>query len=91
MGVFIIMRIPRHHISQIAEFGQFPHFMYKNRRFESILHEVTAKMQKAFPEKSRILCPNLLFLFKHSREKSFSTSDFMKWIAKTAGQWRKSC
>jgi len=32
-----------------------------------------------------------LFVFKQGREKSFSTSEFMKWIAKTVGQWRKPC
>ncbi len=39
-------------------------------------------MQKAFPEKTPFLCPNLLFVFKSGREKSFPTSDFVKWIAK---------
>jgi hypothetical protein len=38
-------------------------------------------MQIAFPEKT-LFCPNLLFVFKSVREKSFPTSDFIKWIAK---------
>jgi hypothetical protein len=37
-------RIPRRQISQIAEFGLFPHFWYKNRHLESILLEFTAKI-----------------------------------------------
>ena len=38
-------------------------------------------MQKAFPEKTRFLCPNPLFVFKSVREKSFPTPDFIKLIA----------
>jgi len=30
-----------------------------------------------------------LFVFKQGREKSLSTSDFIKWIAKNAVEWRR--
>jgi len=32
---------------------------------------------------------NPLFVFKSGREKSFPTSDFMKWIVKKDAKWRK--
>jgi hypothetical protein len=33
-------------------------------------------------KKQPFSCLNLLFVFKSGREKSFPTSDFMKWIVK---------
>ena len=46
---------------------------------------------KSLSRKNMFLCSNLLFVFKQGRERSFSKSDFMKWIAKNAVQCGKPC
>ena len=60
---------------------------------------VVLKLSKKYPYqeicanclswKNTFLCSNLLFVFKQGREISFSTSVFMRRVAKTAGLWRQ--